>query len=205
MLKIIKNTISSLLDKNTNNKKLLQSGDYFDYLNPEIHFYKIEDIAHSLSLICRFNGHTKEFYSVAQHSYLASYLVPEEYAFEALNHDNSEAYLGDVATPLKSLLPDYRLLEKQVEKAIAKQFNLHWPLPECVKQADLIMLATECRDLLSEPNLYGINGQLLDAWKVLKDVSPNRIKIEPWSSEFARSAFLRRFNELDQRRSKITF
>ncbi|SQC88202.1 Uncharacterised protein [Klebsiella pneumoniae] len=118
---------------------------YFCNSGPDIVY--IEDIALALSNLCRFTGHLDEFYSVAQHSVLASYLVPSEFALEALLHDASEAYCNDIAAPLKALLPDYRGIEKWVEGLISQKFGTPETISPEVKQADLIMLATERRDL----------------------------------------------------------
>ncbi|EIC2063184.1 5'-deoxynucleotidase, partial [Escherichia coli] len=79
---------------------------YYDRINKDD--IVINDIAVSLSNICRFAGHLSHFYSVAQHAVLCSQLVPQEFAFEALMHDATEAYCQDIPAPLKRLLPDYK-------------------------------------------------------------------------------------------------
>lgn len=108
----------------------------------------IEDIAHALSQIIRFTGHAKAPYSVAQHSLLVAEIAPPEHRLWALLHDASEAYLGDVASPLKTLLPQYRELEDQFQKVIAGRFGLPYPIPAAVKHADRVALMVEKRDLL---------------------------------------------------------
>lgn len=109
---------------------------FFDILDPHSYDYEIEEIAHALSNICRYTGHCSPFYSVAEHSVYVSHLVPPEFALEGLLHDASEAYIGDVSKPLKELLPAYKAIEEEVEKAIANHFNLQFPYDESVHVAD---------------------------------------------------------------------
>lgn len=100
-----------------------RSGVRFWLREPERSDIRLRDIAAGLSKLCRYNGQTIKFYSVAEHSYRASLLVPDEYALAALLHDASEAYLGDVSTPLKAMLPEYREIEALVQDAIYERFN----------------------------------------------------------------------------------
>lgn len=124
---------------------LLRSGSYFDFELPEESAITIDDIASGLSHICRFTGQCHTFYSVAEHSILCSYRVPAEHAFAALMHDAAEAVMGDVSRPLKSLLPDYKKIERRVERAILAKFGLPADMHESIKRADLEMLAFEQR------------------------------------------------------------
>lgn len=165
---------------------LTVSGDYFDFLNPEQSNFNIFDIAHALSNICRFTGHTKEFYSVAQHSVLVSQIVPTEFALQGLLHDGTEAFIGDVSKPLKNLLPDYREIEKRVEKAILNRFGLPEHLDPSVKKADIILLLTEQRDLM----------QNNDKWEGSTNYSPMEEIITPVGPAHALWMFLNRFYEL---------
>lgn len=163
------------------------SGRYASLVDLKPHDVNIGDIAHSLSNICRFGGHTREFYSVAQHSCLVSTLVPQEFALEALLHDASEAYVGDMVLPLKRMLPSYRTVEGMVWRAIAQAYGLPPETSACVKEADLILLATERRDLMHEQSVH---------WPVLDGVTPMPESIRPREPAHARAEFLVRFWEL---------
>ena len=78
------------------------TGKIIDPINPDPEDIDIRDIAHSLSQQCRFTGHTSEFYSVAEHSVLVSEAVPARDAALGLMHDATEAYLADLAKPIKA-------------------------------------------------------------------------------------------------------
>lgn len=114
----------------------VSGGEYFDLLNPTQYDYPIEVVANALANICRYTGHVTRFYSVAEHSVLVSQAVPEKYALEGLLHDASEAFVGDVSSPLKKLLPEYQKIEDGVQAAIAKHFNLIYPFPHEIHEAD---------------------------------------------------------------------
>jgi len=89
--------------------------------------------------------------SVAQHSVLVSQLVPPAVALQALLHDASEAFMGDMVNPLKKHMPDFKAAEVVLENVIAERFNLPTRMDPRVKRADLIALATERRDLMQAP------------------------------------------------------
>jgi 5'-deoxynucleotidase YfbR-like HD superfamily hydrolase len=145
---------------------------------------RLADISHALSIINRFTGHSKAPYSVAQHSVMVSKITPQEFALWGLLHDASEAYLGDMATPLKSLLPGYRELEEHVQKTIAKVFRLSWPMPPEVKQADLRALMAEKRDLIPCQHDWGI------------DIEPSCGPVSPYAWSEAKALFEARYREL---------
>lgn len=168
---------------------LTHSGHYFDFSKPENSYIDIDTIAHALSNICRFTGHVDFYYSVAQHSVLVSYLVPPEHALEGLLHDAPEAYIGDVATPLKSMLSDYKSIEHKVEEAVLGHFGLPATMHPSVKQGDLRALATERRDLMPE----AIDGL---PWECLDGIEPYPNRIIPLSPHKAKVLFLDRYYEL---------
>ncbi|MGB4065378.1 MAG: hypothetical protein WBK19_16260 [Azonexus sp.] len=165
---------------------LTVSGRYFNFLNPESSEFDIGEIAHALSHICRFTGHTSDFYSVAQHSLIASYIVPPADAMAALLHDAAEAFMGDVSRPLKQLLPDYKAIEKRVEAAVLSRFGID-SIPMSVKHADLVMLKTEQRDLMPAHD---------DEWTDISGVEPLAEVIIPMDSGLAAYSFVERYFEL---------
>lgn len=107
----------------------------------------IFDIAHALSYAARFAGHTKVFYSVAEHSINVARLVPDRYKLQALLHDATEAYLCDIPTPFKAMMPEYKNMEAHLWRAISARFGVAYDLHPSVKKADATMLMTE-RDAL---------------------------------------------------------
>lgn len=106
-------------------------GRRIDYKNFSAEDVKIEDIAHALSHVCRFGGHSSRHYSVAEHSLLVAEMVPDDMKLAALLHDASEAYISDIVSPVKRMLPDYRKLENQIELAIDEKFGLNWGRRAC--------------------------------------------------------------------------
>ena len=168
---------------------LTASGFYFNFIEPKDNQVLVSDIAHALSHICRFSGHTSKFYSVAQHSVMASHIVPPEDALAALFHDAPEAYIGDITSPLKRLLPDYRVIESRLQDDIFTKLGLPLCLPASVKIADRVLLATEQRDLMPKHD---------DQWACIANVEPLQKRIVPWDCGFAKAMFFDRFLELSR-------
>lgn len=176
---------------------LTRSGRKFDLANPTADMVDPTDIAHSLSMQCRFNGHTRHFYSVAQHCYLVSDMVPAEHRLAALLHDATEAYVGDLVRPLKEGMRHfanshgdeclYDLTERRVWIAICQRFDLDPILPDCVKHADLVALATEKRDLMPEHP---------EPWPCLEGIDPSATPIDPWQPSQAAIHYHGRLLEL---------
>lgn len=167
---------------------LTASGVYVDFLDPHASPLAIEDIAHGLAHCCRFAGQCREFYSVAQHSVLVARIVPPAHRLAALLHDASEAYLGDVTRPLKAFLGRYREIEDAMQSAILGRFGVA-DMPPTVKHADLVVLATERRDLMRAPAPDR-------RWPVLDGIEPLEARIVPESPDVARRRFLTLFNAL---------
>jgi 5'-deoxynucleotidase YfbR-like HD superfamily hydrolase len=150
----------------------------------------LADIAHALSMQCRFSGHVREFYSVAQHSVLVSVYCDPSVALLGLLHDASEAYLMDLPRPLKHspFFAFYRERESAAMDAISNHFRIWtWERTDDIKEADDRMLATEARDLMAP---------LHPEWRSLK--APYTRRVVSWSPEEAEIAFLRRFKVITE-------
>lgn len=158
------------------------SGLTLDLLDPDPACIQLEDIASGLAHVCRFAGQCSRFYPVAQHSVLCSQVVAPEHARWALLHDATEAYLGDIPRPVKSLCPEYRQLEARLHLAVARRFGLAQRMPDEVHAADTAMLVAE--------------------WAVLmRGACPvpgvaARIAIDPLDPEAARGLFIARARQL---------
>lgn len=122
------------------------TGKHFWPLDPQPEEIDIDDIAHALSIVNRWSGHSPIPYSVAVHSLHVAECCPEHLRLAGLLHDASEAYIADVARPVKKLLTGYQEIEDGIQRAVAQRFDLPSglvPLPVEVVQADLDMLVTE--------------------------------------------------------------
>lgn len=128
------------------------TGKVFDLLIPDPNSICIEDIAHGLSHTARFAGQLPCFYSVAQHSVLVANKVPPELKLAALLHDASEAYMGDMPSPFKSLMPEFQAIEARVMEVIASKFGFKYPLERSVKYADYHLLNQEWNSFVNETN-----------------------------------------------------
>jgi hypothetical protein len=173
----------------------LTSGVHFSYTDPGKTFIPIEDIAHSLGNICRFAGHCRQYFSVAQHAWNCSYAVEPEFAFDALMHDTSEAFTNDLPSPLKRIFPEFKKLETTIETAVAKMHGFTYPLPEAVHKIDRDMLALE------KEHLFPNTG----AWEWLEGcdisylhslVAVGELNMGLMSPSQATALFLQRYEEL---------
>ena len=165
---------------------MLASGKWFDFLNPHGSEFDIEDIAHALSNVCRYAGQCNKFYSVAEHSLIVSEQV-SDFAYEALLHDAAEAFMGDITRPLKQLVPEFKRLEAEIEKAIEERFNLRKDYRSVVKQADLRVLAAEQAQIMA----VGCAD-----WAREAGIEPASIKVRNLTPIKAKEEFLSRYSEL---------
>jgi hypothetical protein len=171
------------------------TGKKFWPLDPRPEEIDIKDIAHALSLICRFGGHCREFYSVAQHSILVAQYCAVPDAMWGLLHDAAEAYLCDLPRPIKRSLRElsggeswYDRIESKLMEAVCTRFNLDPIQPASVSKADMLLLGTEARDLMQ----ISVNN-----WIEGMEVLPFRIT--PYPAELAEECFLSLFHCLEER------
>ncbi|QIG68870.1 putative metal-dependent phosphohydrolase protein [Rhizobium phage RHph_Y55] len=142
------------------------------------------DIIHPLSLQCRYGGHVKRFYSVAEHCVHLSHLVAPKHALWALLHDASEAYIVDIPAPVKALLPEYLGIEEQIMAAVCERFGLAPEMPDEVRHADIRIRSDEGMEL--------IHGS--HPWIIPEDSFG--IELDCFSPARARTVFLSRLREL---------
>jgi len=172
-----------------------QSGDWmqtytggrFYPLDPRAKDIDPRDIAHALSLLCRYGGHVDRFYSVAEHCVLMSLWVPPKDALEALLHDATEAYVVDVPRPLKRSIPGYRAIEDAVAVAVAARFGTGFDLPPSVHEADDRILLTERNALMPRASRD---------WYQDGRMEPLPVPIEGWQPEEAERRYAERLAEL---------
>jgi uncharacterized protein len=173
------------------------SGRWVNPFDPDPDQLDAGDIARALANQCRFGGHSRVFYSVAQHSVILSQLVEQrggdiEDVFAALMHDATEAYLGDMPHPLKHRSPlgaAFKGAEEHLGHAIRARFRIKPDVPE-IKRVDRALLASERRAFSAERW----------HWPELEGVEPLEIKLTAWLPDQAAQAFTQRFAELEARR-----
>jgi 5'-nucleotidase len=164
---------------------LTYTGRQFWPLDPRPEDVEIMDIAHALSNVCRYTGHCSQFYSVAQHSVLVSRYCANP--LWGLLHDAGEAYLADVARPVKPGIVNLKEIENGLMQAVASRFSLSWPEPHDVKAVDTRILMDERRVLM-------VGGA---EWNI--QAEPLGIDVVPVGPVEARQMFLDRYYELKMR------
>lgn len=162
------------------------TGKMFFPMDPRPEEIDINDIAGALSKACRYGGHCKHFYSVAEHSVLMSQIAKKDDKLAALLHDASEAYLADIPRPVKPYLENYASIENGIMWAISKKFGFAWPLPPSVKELDNNMLADECQQIMEKiPHRWNMGFG-----------KPMGVKVQLWAPEQAEAEFLAQFAKL---------
>lgn len=151
------------------------SGQYVNVLRPHPGDIDIQDIAHALSMQCRFNGHIRKFYSVAEHCIRVANHLPPALRIHGLLHDAAEAYLGDIVTPVKHLLFGYRRMEESMLRAIYTSLGL--PLPTraeraAVKRADMLALREEAWTLLPSRGRWRVDSTVTEPEETLLCLGP---------------------------------
>ncbi len=141
------------------------------YVNPfdfKIEDVDIEDIAHALSMLCRFGGHCKQFFSVAQHSlHVCQCIENFDLKLTGLLHDASEAYLVDVPRPIKKYLTNYKDIENRIQAVISEKFNLVYPFPEEIHLSDEQQLVFEWENIMIS-DWDDCNGMCMDPYVAKK-------------------------------------
>lgn len=163
------------------------SGEPFYPTHPQLASINIGDIAHSLAMQCRYGGHVRSFYSVAEHCVILSHAVDPVNAKWALLHDATEAYVGDVVWPLKEKLPAFKAIEDNLMAHICTRFNLDPVQPEQVKEYDRRIVIDE-RDQLMVPTRI--------PWPALEGYEPLGVVVNGWSPTEAKAEYIARFRQL---------
>jgi len=167
----------------------LSDGNHLDYEDPIIRPESLHSIATALGNICRFTGHCSKYYSVAEHSVHCARLAKGvgRMGLLMLVHDAHEAFVGDVNTPLKMLIPQYIDIERNVQKALFDALEIEWPTREeweLIKLADRTMLATEAKWLMPSGG---------EGWQL---PSPAEVILECWSPKRATREWAREYASL---------
>lgn len=180
-----------------NPQYVIQVGDQaFDYTDPWAHSPDLIAAVAAISKICRFGGHTQEFYSVAQHCVFVSVLAEKAgAAWSGLAHDLAEAYYGDFPSPMKCFIrnscPMLSARMNTIDSVVEDAF-LFDPKLDAVKKADTIALVTERRDLMPKT----ANPDLIEAWKFSERIQPSDYVLVPLSPAAAEKAWWRRYYQL---------
>ncbi len=164
------------------------TGIWFYPLDPRVDEVEPYDVGHHLAMICRWGGAVSNFFSVAEHSVIVSLYVDPSIAREALMHDATEAYLGDVVRPIKESpeFAAYRAHEDRMHAVVAERFGLRSDAATQteIKRVDNSIIIDEARALLQHGAAYD------HLWK------PLGCTIGALSPGAARSLFFARFAEL---------
>ena len=167
------------------------TGRRFHIFRPTEEEIVLEEAVHALCMLCRFNGHTSEFYSVAQHSIYVSMMCSEENALCGLMHDIPEAYIGDMATPLKRQMYAYNKVESKIWDIVSTKFRLPKKMPTEIKEADKKAFRMEWAYLMGGENIE--NEKFLIPREEFNKKTPAEVKEE----------FTKLFYKLVERHNKM--
>ena len=179
------------------------SGRRLDLLDPSPVDIEIEDIAHGLARVARWNGQTLGLspFTVAQHSVIVEEFCvqmkpgwPPAWRLAALLHDAPEFVIGDMISPFKAALGgQYKVIEKRLQRAIHIRFGLPADLPEAIEKT--IKKADQACAFFEATQLAGFDHvEARKLFGVPKGVSPLTLEIE--TTAVAQSAYLDRFAAL---------
>lgn len=191
----------------TSNTIRLADGRRWHFARGPDNTISLEAIAHSLSCLPRYTGHAKlvngNVYTVAEHSVKVS-LICE--TLEALMHDATEAVVNDISRPLKhfmrasagSLRSPYDRIEEDAHIAIARQYDLQYPMDGDVKTADNLMLVIESAHLMDTWQWEPPFAELVKTAAALESSMP-ALAPQGWSTGAAKALFIARFNALQRK------
>jgi uncharacterized protein len=168
------------------------SGGKFWPLDPDPNDVNIGDIAHALSQQCRYTGHTHRPYSVAEHSLLVSAHCPSGYELEGLLHDAAEAYLADVARPVKHRIAGLVEVEDRIHQAVCTKYNLPFPISPQVKDIDNRILSDEREALFPRHNA----SEWFSGWGEPRKLGVDIECLPPYAAE---TRFIMEFYRLTER------
>lgn len=179
------------MDERLGDWMITYSGRRFWPLDPRPDDVSWVDIAHALSLSCRYDGHAQRFYSVAEHCVaLAQYFGRRrqpQLARYALLHDAAEAYVADVIRPIKRQLPAFRRIEAPIEAQILVLAGLDPEIPAAVGAADSAIIADEAAALFGAERIEAAGWTL---------PAPLGVPIECWPAHYAETLWAATFRSL---------
>lgn len=158
------------------------NGHRFHVYDLDTNIYDVDDIATALSRLCRYNGHTKRFYSVAEHCVVMhdwverqSWSTPLD-CLTALHHDDAEYIIGDLARPIKLEMPDFKAKETEIDLAIAREFGTIYPFPDWLKALDAAMLDVERKQVMKTQH---------NTWQLDIDLDVSDIRLFGFMGQFS--------------------
>lgn len=163
------------------------AGHYVDLSNPDPATIEIQSIAASLSKICRFGGHSPQFYSVAEHCVHATGIAAAEgfkgdTLIAVLMHDAAEAYIGDMVKPLKVMMPEFVAIERKLESAIEQAFGIDFSFhANEIRRFDRAMLKAE---------KIAMWPQHQREWQGFQSIEDTVVSFRFWTPSQAEAAFL---------------